>query len=306
MYFLNLKPSPNLNVTQIHCGTSSPKLSGSINLSLFPNITDFTCTNNDITKIIGYENNPNLININFSQNKIIGSIPNLNNNTQLRTFYCPVNELTGSIPTLSSNTQLRDFRCHLNQLTGTIPAINTNSFLVEFNCSSNQLTGQIPSPYNLLNFTNYYCFSNQLTGQIPTLNNNIQRFDCNNNQLTGQIPNLNSLGILRVFVCRSNQISGTIPSLSNNDQLIDFQCQSNLLIEFAGGSVSINLGNFQAQNNQLSAAAVNAILAAFVAANRTSGTRILNLGGTGNAAPTGQGLVDKQTLINRGWTVTTN
>jgi hypothetical protein len=302
MYTLNLKPSPNLNVTQIHCGTSSPKLSGSINLSLFPNITDFTCTNNDITKIIGYENNPNLINIDFSRNKITGSIPNLNNITHLRKFYCLVNQLTGSIPTLSSNTQLRDFRCHLNQLTGTIPAINTNYFLVEFNCSLNQLTGQIPSPPNLLN---YYCYNNQLTGQIPTLNNNIQRFDCSLNQLTGQIPNLNTLGDLLVFVCRSNQISGTIPSLSNNNQLAEFQCQSNMLTNFAGGSVSNTLGNFQAQNNQLPATAVNSILAAFVAANRTTGTRILNLGGTGNAAPTGQGLIDKQTLIDRGWTVTT-
>ena len=33
---------------------------------------------------------------------------------------------------------------------------------------------------------------------------------------------------------------------------------------------------------------------------------IINVGGTGNAAPTGQGITDKNTLISRGWTVTTN
>jgi hypothetical protein len=88
--------------------------------------------------------------------------------------------------------------------------------------------------------------------------------------------------------------------------LLDFRCQTNQLTGFAGGSVANTLGNFQAQTNQLNSTAVNAILAAFVAANKTTGTRILNLGGTGNSAPTGQGITDKATLISRGWTVTTN
>jgi hypothetical protein len=84
-----------------------------------------------------------------------------------------------------------------------------------------------------------------------------------------------------------------------------FLCHSNQLTGF-GGAVPASLGNFQAQNNQLTSTAVNAILAAFVAANKTTGTKILNLGGTGNGAPTGQGITDKATLISRGWTVTTN
>ena len=85
-----------------------------------------------------------------------------------------------------------------------------------------------------------------------------------------------------------------------------FLCHSNQLTGFDGGAVPASLGNFQAQNNQLPAAAVNAILAAFVAAGRSTGTRVLDLGGTGNAAPTGQGIIDKATLEGRGWTVTTN
>jgi hypothetical protein len=90
----------------------------------------------------------------------------------------------------------------------------------------------------------------------------------------------------------------------NNLQI--FQCFTNQLTGFEGGPVSNTLGTFQAQVNQLTSAAVNAILAAFVAANKTTGTRILNLGGVGNGAPTGQGITDKATLISRGWTVTTN
>lgn len=67
------------------------------------------------------------------------------------------------------------------------------------------------------------------------------------------------------------------------------------------------LGNFRAQDNLLTQAAVDAILAAFDAAGRNSGTRILNLGGTGNAAPSaGKGDTSKNNLLAKGWTVTTN
>jgi len=261
MYALNLKPSPNLNVTQIFCGTSTPKLSGSIDLSLFPNLINFTCTNNDIFSIKGYESNTKLRDVRIFNN-IINSIPNLNNNTELRIFYCQTNQITGTIPILNSNTQLLEFTCQTNKFTGSIPTLN-----------------------NLFNLQIFRCHTNLLTGSIPSLSANTQLLE---------------------LACQNNQLIGFIPSINNNNLLRDFRCNNNQLTGFAGGSVSINLGNFQAQNNQLSAAAVNDILAAFVTANRTSGTRILNLGGTGNAAPTGQGLTDKQTLIDRGWTVTTN
>jgi hypothetical protein len=237
---ITLIPSNGLNqITEINCGTSSPRLGGSVDLSLFPNLTNFINNNNDVTSISGYENNPNLLNMNFARNKITGNIPNHSSNSSLVGFFCFFNLLTGSIPSLSANTQLQ----------------------------------------------NYYCDRNQLTGNIPNFSNNVNLID---------------------FRCYSNLLTGSIPSLSANVLLQTFYCYTNSLTGFSGGSVSNTLGDFQSQNNQLSTTAVNDILAAFVAANRTSGTRILNLGGTGNAAPTGQGLVDKQTLIDRGWTVTTN
>jgi hypothetical protein len=237
---ITLIPSNGFDqITEISCGTSSPKLSGTIDLSFFSNLTDFINNNNDITSISGYENNSNLLNMNFARNKITGNIPNHSSNSSLVGFFCFFNLLTGSIPSLSANTQLQ----------------------------------------------NYYCDRNQLTGNIPNFSNN---------------------GNLRDFRCYSNQLTGSIPSLSANALLQTFYCYTNSLTDFSGGSVSNTLGDFQAQNNQLTSTTVNDILAAFVAANRITGTRVLNLGGTGNAAPTGQGLIDKQTLIDRGWTVTTN
>ena len=111
---------------------------------------------------------------------------------------------------------------------------------------------------------------------------------------------------LITFYCASNQLTGAIPSLTTNTALTVFYCNSNQLTGYAGGLVSNTVGDFSAQNNLLTTTAVNALLSAFVTANRTTGTRTLNLGGTGNAAPTGQGIADKATLVSRGWTVTTN
>ena len=147
-----------------------------------------------------------------------------------------------------------------------------------------------------------------LFGQLPDLSalTALTAFYCQNNQLTGSIPSLSSNTALTTFYCNYNQLTGSIPSLSSNTALTAFICNTNQLTGYSGGGVTATLGNFWAQDNQLSQAAVDAILADFVAANKTTGTRTLNLGGTGNATPSAAGLADKSTLQSRGWTVTTN
>jgi len=184
----------------------------------------------------------------------------------------------------------------------------TPSRITIINWSSKSLFGQFMDISNLTALTQFFGHFNQLTGSIPDLSNNtaLIQFYCYANQLTGSIPDLSNNTALIQFYCYANQLTGSIPDLSNNTALTFFLCYSNQLTDYAGGSVSITLGNFQAQNNQLTEAAVDAILAAFVAANKTTGTRVLNLGGTGNATPSATGLTDKATLQSRGWTVTTN
>ena len=110
---------------------------------------------------------------------------------------------------------------------------------------------------------------------------------------------------LTVFYCYANQLTGSIPSLSSNTALTVFHCSSNQLTGFTGG-VTQTLGYFDASTNALTLAAVDSILAAFVAANRTTGSRELYLQGGTNAAPSAAGLADKATLVSRGWTVLTN
>jgi hypothetical protein len=260
---INLILQNNPLVTKINCGTSSPRLSGVINLSTFSNLQEFICNSNDITAISGYANNSNLQILSFFDNKVTGSIPNL------------------------ANTNLSNLICYSNQLNGTLSNFSSGISIVSIH--TNQLVGSIPVLTGCLNLDIFHCFQNQLVGSIPNLSSNINLTD---------------------FRCQANFLTGSIPNLSACTKLNTFECDSQYgdtkITSFAGGSVSSTLGSFRAHNNQLTSVAVNAILAAFVAAGRTSanGPCILNLGGT-NAAPTGQGLTDVNTLRNnRGWTVT--
>lgn len=232
----------NPTVTQIDCGSSTPKLSGTINLSAFPGLENFKCISNDITALYGYAQNGNLTNLQFYENKITGTIPNLSGMVRLQRFECYTNLITGSVPSLSGLNSLRFFNCS----------------------------------------------ENNLTGSIPRLSPNLRDFSVHTNELTGSIPSLSGVNFLNNCGLHTNNLTG-----------------------FVGGPVSNTLGEFRAQNNQLTSTAVNLILANFVAAGRTTGTPVqngacvLNIGGDGNFSPSNQGITDVTTLRQRGWTVTT-
>jgi len=265
---ISLKSTGNPNsVITINCA-SSPSLGGVINLASFPNLESFTCTANDITSITGLNNLLGLKTLVINNNNITGSFPNLSNNTELITFNCGDNLITGTLPSLASNVNLVTFTC--NRQLGAGPT---------------SLGGQLP---NL------------------SLNTKLTNFNCNNNRFSGSIPALPTS--IRVFMFSLNQFSGSIPNLDTYPNLEIFDCNNNDFTGFTtGATVTNKLGNFNASRNKLTTSAVDAILAAFVAANKTTGTRVLNLGGAGNAAPTdGQNNSNRLILISREWTVTVN
>lgn len=258
----------NAVVTTINCGTSSPRLGGTVDISALTNLNSFRCVNNDITIFTGNTLCPQLTTLSLSSNKLT-SFPSFTNMPLLQELRLDANELTGFIPSLNSLTSLVTVRLHQN--TG--------------------ITGNIPSLSLLTNLKSFYCIGCNLTGAIPSLaaNTALIDFRCDTQR-------------------ESPKLNGSIPSLAKNTQLKFFYAHNNNLSGFvSGSSVSNTLQDFQAQNNLLTSAAVNAILAAFVSAGRTSldGTCNLNLGGRDNAAPTGQGLTDRQTLLNRGWRTNT-
>lgn len=121
--------------------------------------------------------------------------------------------------------------------------------------------------------------------------------------MTGSMPDVSDCGSLQYLQLTGNPITGSIGVLENNPALEYFEVNNCQITDFTGG-VPSSLSYFSATNNLLTATAVNAVLAAFVASGTT--TAMIDLGGTGNAAPTGQGITDKNTLLSRGCTVTTN
>jgi hypothetical protein len=230
------------------------------------------------------------------------------NNAVVTAINCGTSSLKlGGTVDISAFPNLQEFRCNSNDITA-ISDYSQKSTLTHLLFHDNLITGPILNLSALTNLQFFGCDRNQLTGSIPSLSGlvNLISFNSFLNPLSGSIPSLDGLTALKQFRCYNNGLTGSIPNLSQATNLELFFCYSNQLSSFAGGSVSDKLGHFVAANNLLTSAAVNAILAAFVDANKTTGTRLLNLAGTGNAAPTGQGVTDRDTLIDRGWTVTTN
>lgn len=134
----------------------------------------------------------------------------------------------------------------------------------------------------------------------------LNEFVCRNNNITGLLGTT-GLSSLQKINIELNDLTGNIPSLSGNTSLIEYVASFNELSGFDGGSVSPTIDIFEADFNQLTSSAVDTILSAFATANNTSTpTRLLNLGGGLNAAPTGAGLTSRSTLTAAGWTVITN
>lgn len=175
--------------------------------------------------------------------------------------------------------------------------------ITEIQWSSKNLFGLVDLS-KLVNVTIVYLSTNTFSGCLDLTHNTLlQTFYASNNFFGGTLDlSLNTQ--LQTLQVGNNQLTGSI-NITTNTSLITAGFTSNQFSGFTG-TVANTVDNFQAQNNLLTQAAVDAILLAFVNANRTTGLRILNLGGTGNAAPSVTGLGYKSTLTSRGWTVTHN
>lgn len=148
---ITLLPQSPASIVSINCGTSSPKLGGSVDITTLPNLITFTCALNDIVAFTGLNSCPNIKFLTLNNNKISGYFssvfPNLNLNPALERFYCSNNVLSGSIPDLSYNTALTRFRCNGNSgISGAIPSLNANTVLEEFKSDACNLSGFTLSP----------------------------------------------------------------------------------------------------------------------------------------------------------------
>ena len=128
-------------ITEINCGRTSPKLGGNINISMFPELTGFTCEYNDIQNISNLALNPNLQRVEIDGNKLtaINSGSGLSSNLQLQYFDCSDNQLTGNIFDLSLQANLTYFNCSGNKFTGFTTGNQILYTLETFNANNNNL-----------------------------------------------------------------------------------------------------------------------------------------------------------------------
>jgi len=236
-----------------------------------------------------------------------GRIPSISEATALITLYAYNNDLTGPLPDLSANVALAYFNVSWGSLTGAIPSLAANKALVIFAVNNNHLNSTIPAlttnvllqVFNIGN--NFY-----ITGPIPSLaaNTALTDFTIEYNQVDGTIPSLAANTALEYLNVQVNHLEGAIPDLTTNTALLVASFAYNALDDYTGGLGTRLVTIFNAYNNALPAAAVNAILADLVVA-QADGNPVCNVELRHNAAPTGAGLVDKATLIAAGWTVNT-
>ena len=185
-------------------------------------------------------------------------------------------------------------------------AVKNDTTLTQWRSQGNLHTGPLPDISGLTNLTTWRSDSNQHTGPLPDISGltNLTIWWSYLNQHTGALPDISGLTNLTAWLSSSNRHTGALPDISELTNLTTWYVDSNQHTGGFPGAVPASLLDCRMQNNLLPQAAVDAMLAAFVAAGASNGT--LNLGGTGNAAPSGTGATDAATLVSRGWTVTTN
>lgn len=125
--------------------------------------------------------------------------------------------------------------------------------------------------------------------------------DCSNNGLLSAVSFPNLVTVTNFHFDSTPLPHLDLPLLSS--QIASFDGPVNCLTLSAPYVLPTNAASWEWQNSALDAASVNLLLARCVA-NPTF-TGVLDLSGA-NAAPTGQGLIDKATLLGRGCLVTTN
>lgn len=138
----------------------------------------------------------------------------------------------------------------------------------------------------------------------------IINLDFRNNNFSGSVPNISRFPNIQNFSVFNNKLTGSIPNLDNNSKLSVFYVISNQLTGYTPSVLPITLTNFQAQNNLLPQSAVDQILTDFAtnAANRPN-VGVINLSGTGNAAPTAAVKAACETALKTApfnWAITTN
>jgi len=280
-----------------------------IDLSGATNLIELKVNNNDaltnvnlnglvkIVNSIDIYNNPNLSSISLPVLATVGGNINCNINPSLATFSLPALTSNGGDISCSNNPALTTFA---------MPVLTTNGG--DLRCTNNPALPSVSLPLLTFNGDSISCFFNTtLTSfSLPLLNYNGGQISCQSNAAltTFSLPALTFSSAFD-FYSNGALTSLSFPALSSSGT---FQCTFNGALTSLSLPVLTNYNNqvFYGDNNALSSSNINDLLATFVALGTTPLTTISLEDQNPPAQPTGQGITDKDTLINMGKTVITD
>lgn len=149
--------------------------------------------------------------------------------------------------------------------------------------------------------------SNSLKSGLPNPRNFLElgHYNCSYNLFAGIHPDFTLNSVLVYIRTNSCLFTGTLKTLTPNTILLSVVANSELISGYTASTISLTCTDFQVQNNQLPESAVDQIAADFatnIASRPATGT--LNVGGTGNAAPSSTTNFDL--VAAHGWTCTHN
>lgn len=291
------------NITEISfASVSVSKLSGTIDLTRYTSMSAFDCDNNDITAISKLSSNTTLEDFRCSDNKLTGDIPNISYNTALRIFKCYNNDITGSIPDLSSNTQLTTFLCGENNLAG-YDGGTVSTTLINFKAQLNNLTSSAVN--SILAAFVAAGHGHSVNVLVTDTSGNPSPFSGTWTQFTTNLSKPQyKLVVSNVAI--GDIFWGLRAGETTNAWNIQYYSNGVFAESFEDVATPDLVQNWTILNP--AQGYVYSTTHNIVGLNITAGASngLINLAGTGNAVPTGQGITDKATLISRGWSVQTN
>lgn len=218
----------------------------------------------------------------------------ISNNINLTRFECGYNSI--SSVDISNNINLT----HLDVSYNSISAIDVTShiYLTTLGVNNNNLSALNVSNNTAL--TTLYCQDNNLSTLDVSSNTALVSLYCEYNSFT--TINVSNNSALKYLSCRGV----TTLDISHNNLLDYVSCVGLASLTVSSSYTSLSNGIYVTYGT-LTSTNINSILSALVATGLSSSNRKFNCNNqTPSAPPTGQGLTDKQTLIDRGWTITTD
>ncbi|XP_058188127.1 MDIS1-interacting receptor like kinase 2-like [Rhododendron vialii] len=195
--------------------------------------------------------------LNFSRNRLSGSLPNFDGFLKLEFLDLSHNSLCGTISLpLDGLVSLKNLSLGYNHFIGKIPEEVANySNLTFIDLSVNTLSGSIPDRFGeLQNLQVLILSSNSLSGGIPQFLSSVKtlwRFAANQNSFSGEIP-LGITKFMRNLDLSYNQLSGSIPSdLLSQPNLQTVDLSYNSLGGSIPKSISSSLVRLRLGNNRL-------------------------------------------------------